>query len=159
VPFRKGDPRTVEIARKAGLASKAAAEKRRAESSWEFEYARLVDEDPRATARKMFSLSNGYAWIEGFKLAQAARQARLREREVAVLAREREASTRERRLESLEGWEATYRHELEELHGEVVELERSRDDLRRAIEAEAEQAGFELADDDQGGEYAVAEAS
>jgi hypothetical protein len=157
VPFRAGDPRTVELARKAGRASAEAARRRRSSSSWEHEYQRLLDEDPARTAKRLYELSNGYAWVKGMELAQAARAARLREREVELAEREREVREKEDYHEGWDAWVEERNAEYERGMSELRELEEQREALRAAIEAEAAEHGMELVDEEDEG--AAAEAS
>jgi hypothetical protein len=157
-PFRKGDPRTVESARKGGIASREAARRRQAESGWEWEYAKLCDEDPARTARKVYGLTNGLAWVKGLELAQVARAGRLKERELALREREWRVDRFEQDVDSIEAHLEAVDEALEQRTAELRELEQRKQALSAAIEAEAAAAGFELVEEEEEGEDAVAEA-
>lgn len=154
--FAKGS----EAARLAGAkGGRATAERRRRERerSGLDAYLELVDSDPDSWARSMMRSSNALAHARLVELARSARRERVEVREQELDEREAELAERE------QAWEmSSYMAEVDErerdrvvaerdaLRAEVAELERARDELRSAILAEADAAGMEPDEEDEG---------
>jgi hypothetical protein len=133
------------------LGGRRSAEVRRQQAQprrWEDEFFKLVDADPVAFARRMYSLTNGAAFVKGLELATEHRKSALAARETELEQRARELAEQERRAERTAEWEELARRRYARMQAETAELERQQDELRAAIQAEAEAAGFELVEVD-----------
>ena len=137
-----------ELGRLGGLASAAARRKRR-DRGWFDSFLESVDAEPAEFAAGLLASGNAMAKVEALKIAQEAKTAQLRAREADLDKREKELAAREREVATWEPWVQAMRAEHERIEAEVLELERSRDELLAAIEREADAHDFELLEVDE----------
>jgi hypothetical protein len=153
VSSKTPDPKLAEAGRKGGLASGEARRKRR-DRGWHDAFVELVDAKPDEFAAGLFGAGNAMARVRALELAQTAKDARLRQRQKELdrqdrelRERAREVARREHRMdEEWPTWLEMTERESARIEAEVADLERMRDELRAAIEAEAEAADMELVD-------------
>ena len=142
------DPKRVEAGRKGGIASGLARRKKR-ERTWEDALTELLDRAPDEIARRLAASGNSIALIEAIKLAAQRKTARVRARERELDERESKVRVAERDLAAFDEWERAADQRYAKRQAEIAELERRRDDLRAAIDAEAADHGFALVDVDE----------
>jgi len=140
----------LEERRRGGEASGEARRKRK-RRGWTEVFLDRIDADPEAFVSAFLATSNGAAQVAMLQLAQQAKRARLREREAELDERERAVRAAERDVRGFEEREEEAEERFATLSAEIDELEGRRDDLRAAIAAEAEAAGFELVEGEVGG--------